>query len=40
LRLILVGGLFGPHLTDVIALVGKQETVARIDKGIAVLKGS
>jgi glutamyl-tRNA synthetase len=37
LRLLLVGGSHGPHLTDIITLLGKQETIARIDRGIAVL---
>jgi glutamyl-tRNA synthetase len=40
LRLLLVGGSYGPHLTDIITLLGKQETTARIDKGIAALKAS
>ena len=40
LRLLLVGGAYGPHLTDVITLLGKQETVARIDKGIGSLSTS
>jgi glutamyl-tRNA synthetase len=38
LRLLLVGGSHGPHLTDIIALLGKQETIARIARGIAALK--
>jgi glutamyl-tRNA synthetase len=32
LRLSLVGDLKGPHLFDIIALIGKQETVNRINK--------
>jgi glutamyl-tRNA synthetase len=38
LRILLVGGAFGPHLTDVITLLGKQETTTRIEKGIEALK--
>jgi glutamyl-tRNA synthetase len=37
LRLLLVGGSFGPHLTDIIVLLGKQETINRIDKGMNAL---
>ena len=39
LRLLLVGSSYGPHLTDIITLLGKQETVKRIENGIAALKG-
>jgi glutamyl-tRNA synthetase len=37
LRLLLVGGSFGPHLIDIIALLGKEETLRRIDTGIKYL---
>ena len=29
-RIMLVGGKFGPHVFDIAALLGKQETVKRI----------
>jgi len=32
LRLSLVGALKGPHLFDIAALIGKDETIKRIDK--------
>jgi glutamyl-tRNA synthetase len=38
LRLLLVGGSFGPHLNDILAMLGKDETKNRIDKGITALK--
>jgi glutamyl-tRNA synthetase len=34
LRLSLVGALKGPHLFDIIELIGKEETVKRIEKAI------
>jgi len=34
LRIMLVGGKFGPHVFDIAALLGKQETVARIEKAL------
>ena len=34
LRLSLVGKLAGPHLFDIIAMIGKQETVKRIENAI------
>ena len=37
LRLSLVGALKGPHLFDIIEMIGKAETVKRIDKAIASL---
>ena len=37
LRLSLVGALKGPHLFDIIELIGKEETVSRIEKAIASL---
>lgn len=36
-RLSLVGALKGPHLFDIAELVGKQETIQRIQKAIATL---
>jgi len=37
LRLVLVGSMQGPHLFDIMALIGKEETLARISRGIALL---
>ncbi len=37
LRLSLVGALKGPHLFDIIEMIGKQETLNRIEKAIASL---
>ena len=37
LRLSLVGALKGPHLFDIIEMIGKAETVKRIEKSIASL---
>ena len=37
LRLSLVGALKGPHLFDIIELIGKEETVSRIEKAITSL---
>jgi glutamyl-tRNA synthetase len=37
LRLSLVGALKGPHLFDIIELIGKEETSSRIEKAIASL---
>jgi len=34
LRVMLVGGKFGPHVTDIAVLLGKQETISRIEKGV------
>ena len=34
LRLSLVGKLAGPHLFDIVAMIGKQETVARLNNAI------
>lgn len=34
LRLCLVGGLKGPHLFDIIAMIGKEETIKRIHNAI------
>ena len=37
LRLSLVGALKGPHLFDIIEMIGKTETIKRIEKAIASL---
>lgn len=37
LRLVIVGSLRGPHMFDIIAWIGKEETLKRIDKGISIL---
>ncbi len=34
-RVMLVGGKFGPHVFDIAALLGVDETIARIEKGVA-----
>jgi glutamyl-tRNA synthetase len=34
-RLVVVGALRGPHMFDIISWIGKEETLKRIDKGIA-----
>ena len=36
-RLLIVGALMGPHLFDIIAILGKDETLRRMDHGIEVL---
>ena len=36
-RLLIVGELRGPHLFDIIAFIGKDETLKRIDRGLDVL---
>ncbi len=36
-RLSLVGALKGPHLFDILELIGKEETIQRIEKAIATL---
>lgn len=38
LRLALVGEMKGPHVFDIISLIGKEETIARIKKAIQVLE--
>ncbi|RCH53794.1 glutamate--tRNA ligase [Mucilaginibacter hurinus] len=35
-RIMLVGGKFGPHVFDIAALLGKEETIARIEKALTV----
>ena len=37
LRLSLVGALKGPHLFDIIEIIGKDETIKRIEKAIEIL---
>ncbi|MCK4701444.1 MAG: glutamate--tRNA ligase, partial [Bacteroidales bacterium] len=39
-RLSIVGALKGPHLFDVIKLIGKEETLARIETGLQNIKTS
>ncbi len=34
LRIMLVGGKFGPHVFDIAALLGREETVARMRSGL------
>jgi glutamyl-tRNA synthetase len=36
-RLSLVGTLKGPHLFDIIEVIGKEETIKRLEKAIASL---
>jgi len=38
LRLVLVGDMKGPHIFDIMTMIGKEETIARIAKAIAVLE--
>jgi len=38
-RIMLVGGKFGPHVFDIAALIGRDETIARIEKGLEVFNG-
>ena len=37
-RIMLVGGKFGPAVFEIASLLGKEETIARINKGIELLK--
>jgi glutamyl-tRNA synthetase len=37
LRIMLVGGKFGPHVFDIAAVIGKEETIARIKNTISLL---
>ncbi|MEM8926570.1 MAG: glutamate--tRNA ligase [Bacteroidota bacterium] len=37
LRLVIVGDLKGPHLFDILAMLGKQTCLRRIEKGVGVL---
>jgi len=36
-RLSLVGALKGPHLFDIVELIGKEETIKRLEKAITTL---
>jgi glutamyl-tRNA synthetase len=38
LRLILVGGSFGVHIFDIITMIGKEETIRRIDFALNTIK--
>jgi glutamyl-tRNA synthetase len=38
LRIMLVGGKFGPHVFDIVEILGKEETVARIRRFLALLQ--
>jgi glutamyl-tRNA synthetase len=38
LRLLLVGTSKGPHLADIMALIGKEESLERIQKGVAIIE--
>jgi glutamyl-tRNA synthetase len=38
LRLLLVGSGMGPHLFDIMEMIGKQETIRRIDRGLRVMQ--
>ncbi|MDV7398152.1 hypothetical protein RZS08_42510, partial [Arthrospira platensis SPKY1] len=38
LRLLLVGASKGPHLADIMALIGKEESLQRIQKGVAIIE--
>lgn len=40
LRIMLVGGKFGPHVFDILALLGRKESLARIRAGVAAILGS
>jgi glutamyl-tRNA synthetase len=35
-RIMLVGGKFGPHVFDIAAILGREETINRIEKGLEV----
>ncbi len=36
-RLLIVGALKGPHLFDIVAMIGKEETLRRMEKGLQTL---
>lgn len=36
-RLVIVGASRGPHMFDIIAWIGKEETIKRIERGIAII---
>ncbi len=37
LRLVIVGAMKGPHLFDILGMIGKQESISRIQKAISIL---
>jgi glutamyl-tRNA synthetase len=37
-RIMLVGGKFGPGVFDIAALIGKEETLKRIEQGLQLLQ--
>src|SRR5690606_2307705 len=37
LRIMLVGGKFGPHVFDIAATLGKEESINRIKKGLSII---
>ena len=39
-RLLVVGALMGPHLFDIIEILGKEETLNRIRKGLKQIEGT
>ena len=39
LRIMLVGGKFGPHVFDIVVLLGREETIRRIKHMLGLLKG-
>jgi len=36
-RLLIVGALKGPHLFDIISIIGKEETLKRIENGLSLI---
>ncbi|PZP50809.1 MAG: glutamate--tRNA ligase [Pseudopedobacter saltans] len=38
LRIMLVGGKFGPHVFDIAALIGKKESIARLHEGLEAIE--
>jgi len=38
-RLLIVGESRGPHLFDIIAWIGKEETLLRLEKGLSIFQG-
>ena len=37
LRLVIVGASRGPHIFDIIAWIGREETINRIDRGLGAI---
>ncbi|MBT8314471.1 MAG: glutamate--tRNA ligase, partial [Maribacter sp.] len=37
LRLVIVGAMKGPHLFDILEMIGKDESISRIQKAISIL---